>query len=308
MIVYVDLIFLLNVLIDGLILQTTAWSRQIKTHLWRIVIASVIGASYVVMMFVPSMSFAFTLLIKMLVSLLMVYVAYGFGSVHFFVRNLAAFYIINFVAAGCIIATNFFLQSTHDVFNGILFTQSGGLSYELKIGSLLIIIILPISLLLYRHVFTEKQQQALLGDCLTETVISIDEHVLTCVGLIDTGNQLVDPISRHPVIVMDAGLWSKLLTSDWVSLIHQADDDQLFKVAANMPSSWQKRLRIIPFRGINKGAHFILALKPDKVVIKHNEQVYETNDVWIGLSGNKLCMDESYQAIIHPAITNMSRR
>ena len=38
---------------------------------------------------------------------------------------------------------------------------------------------------------------------------------------------------------------------------------------------WQDRLRLVPYRGVNRNTQFMLAIKPDKVVINHNDSRLE---------------------------------
>ncbi len=48
MVVYIDIIFLINVLIDGTLIWMTGWSRKLRLRPWRLVLSAVIGGSYAV--------------------------------------------------------------------------------------------------------------------------------------------------------------------------------------------------------------------------------------------------------------------
>ncbi|WMT42444.1 sigma-E processing peptidase SpoIIGA [Paenibacillus sp. D2_2] len=100
LVVYIDLIFLLNLLIDASLLLVTAWMRKQKFVFWRLLASAAFGAAYVVMMFLPELSFLYTFLVKFLFSVVMLWIAFGFKSLQSYLRNLGAFYVINFVAAG----------------------------------------------------------------------------------------------------------------------------------------------------------------------------------------------------------------
>src|SRR6476646_5380698 len=56
LVVYIDLIFAANLLIDGVLLWLTGWLVKLRVSWWRLVLSAVIGALYVVMMFVPELS------------------------------------------------------------------------------------------------------------------------------------------------------------------------------------------------------------------------------------------------------------
>ena len=109
MIVYVDLIFFMNFVIDGVLLLATGWTRKIKMKGWRIAAGAGIGALYVIMMLFPETSILFTLLFKFIFSVLMILVSFGFGQLQRFLRTLGVFYLVNFVAAGGILGIHYLL-------------------------------------------------------------------------------------------------------------------------------------------------------------------------------------------------------
>jgi stage II sporulation protein GA (sporulation sigma-E factor processing peptidase) len=306
MVVYLDLIFLANLLIDGAILAVTARIRHVRPKLWRLALSAALGASYVVMMVVPSLSFMFTFVVKCLFSLTMILVAFGFGGLQTFLRNLGAFYVVNFVVAGGMFGVHYLLQSPGDVFNGILLTRSGGFAYPVKVGSLLIVLAFFPLVWLLRSVVASARRAERMKQYLAQVRIRIDEHESVCVGLIDTGNQLYDPLTRTPVMVVEATQWQEVLPEAWLSRIRRAEVDQLVAAIGTDESFvWQDRLRLIPYRGVNRGTQFMLALKPDKVVIVLNETEIVSDKVLVGLDGGKLAADGSYQAIIHPTLAQL---
>lgn len=301
MIFYADLIFLFNFIIDAILLLTTAWIRQIHVSKWRIVASSLVGASYVVMMFFPPLSFMFTFLVKCLFSFLMIWIAFGFGGLQNFLRNIGVFYVACFVAAGGIFGFYYFFQSSSDVMNGIYFTQTG-VHYRFQVGFLFISCMVIVLLWLYRIVFVSVKRRVEMTGFIAEVHIYIEDCHKVCTGLIDTGNQLYDPLTRTPVMVVEVSQWSDLLPPEWLAKIKNFEVDQILSAIGTEQFRWQDRLRLVPYRGVNRGTQFMLALKPDKVVIMHNERQLEVSKVLIALDSGKLCSDGSYQAIIHPAL------
>lgn len=308
MIVYIDLIFLLNFLIDGATLQTTAWARKMKASPWKIAIAAAIGATYVLMLFAPPLSFLYTFTMKFLLSVLMVYIAFGFVSLRAFLHNLAMFYMVNFAAAGLIFASSYIIQSSQEVMNGILFSQASGPAFQSHLSGLLLIVLFPLGIIFYRIVMAQQGKKQLATQFFAKAQVYVDDHYSECTGLIDTGNQLYDPFSKTPVMIMEVFHWRNALPEQWIRLIEQNEPDDLLNAIGEQTFKWQHRLRFIPFKGIHDHAQFMLAIKPDKVVISYAEQVVETSNVWIGLSGSKLSADGSYAAIIHPALMNSTGR
>ncbi|MNI27694.1 Sporulation factor SpoIIGA [compost metagenome] len=303
MIVYADLIFLFNFLMDAALLLLTARIRRISFTWWRLAASAAIGAAYVVMIFVPALSIFFTFIVKCCFCVLMMITAFGFGSLQHVIRNLGTFFLINFATAGGIFGLHYLLASSGDIMNGLMFTHSGGLMFQVQVGGLLFILVLSgLMLWWFRAVFVSTKQREELTSFLAQVDVQIDAYTSTCMGLIDTGNQLYDPLTRTPVMVMEASQWGEHLPEAWIQRIRSAEVDQIISGLGTEEFIWQDRLRLVPYRGVNRTTQFMLALKPDKVVITHNDKQVEATKVLIGLDGGKLSSDGSYQAIIHPTL------
>lgn len=308
MVVYIDLIFLMNLLIDGSLLLVTAWMRKQKVVIWRLVVSASLGATYVLMMFLPELSFLFTFLVKFLFSVAMLWIAFGFGSMQTYLRNMGAFYIVNFAAAGGILGIHYLLQNSGEVWSGIWYSASGGLGFSIKIGALFTFVVFFIVLLWFKVVVASRRKQEKMSTFYAEVIVTIQNTEIRCTGLIDTGNQLTDPLSRMPVMVMEASLWRDYLPesvgTNWTTeradnLIMEWTEDESFR--------WRDRLRLVPYRGLNRGTQFMIALKPDEVKVIMDGQEVRTTRVLVGLDGGTLSSDNAYRAIIHPQLTEGSK-
>ncbi|MEC0229721.1 sigma-E processing peptidase SpoIIGA [Paenibacillus alba] len=303
MVVYADLIFLLNFLMDAAILIVTAKTRKISFKWWRIVGSSFLGASYVVIMFLPVPLFLFTFSVKCMFCIGMIMTAFGFGSLQNLLRNLGTFLLVNFAVAGGMFGIHYVLASSSDVMKGIVFTQSGVALFQLNMGGILFVLALLIPMLWwFKTVFQSTKQREVMTTFLAEITIHVGDYTASCKGLIDTGNQLYDPLTRTPVMVMEVSEWGDVFPAQWLERIRSADVDQIISGLGEEEFVWQDRLRLVPYRGVNRNTQFMLAIKPDKVVITHNQTQTEAIKVLVGLDGGKLCSDGSYQAIIHPAL------
>lgn len=302
MYVYIDLIFALNLLLDAALLQTTAWVRKLDYLKWRLWLGALIGAVYVLMMFVPALSLAFIFIVKGGFSILMVYTAFGCKSFSYLLRNLAVFYFVNFSVAGGIFGLNYFLQSRHEVLNGMLFTQSGALTFQFQIAAILIVVSGFALLYFVRIIFSAHQRKVNTSHVLAKVEVQIGEHWHRCDGLIDTGNQLYDPLSRLPVMVMEISQWERILPDKWKRACDSREMDEIFQCLQEEEGPWKERLRIIPYKGIQQGSQWMLAIKPDKVVIQQQDIRKENVRLLIGLKSGRLSSDGAYQAIIHPAL------
>ncbi|MBD2846283.1 sigma-E processing peptidase SpoIIGA [Paenibacillus sp. IB182496] len=302
MVVYADLLFLLNLAIDGAVLLTTAWVRGVRPKAWRLLGAASIGASYVLLLLLPPLSLLSTLAVKIPLSLLMLYTAFGFSSLQYFLANTAAFYGVNFAAAGGVYGMHYMLLSSPELWRGLWFVRTGGSGPLLGIGGISLTLTFAAAIGLYRVTVAGRRRREQLLTHVTDVEVLIEGTRRECRGLIDTGNQLYDPLTRTPVMVMEASLFAEQLPASWQQRIKLSQVDQLVAGIGEDPCIWQDRLRLIPYRGVNRGAQFMLALKPDRVRIEHEGKTYETRKVLIGLDGGTLAADGAYRAIVHPSL------
>ncbi len=258
---------------------------------------------YVVMMFVPELSFLFTFLVKFGLSLVMLWIAFGFVSLQSFIHNLTAFYMVNFAIAGGIIGFHYLKQNSGELFEGIWYTASGGLTFELKVGFWFACIAFLVGIIIVKTVQMKRQQVENRESLLGKVTVSIENKTIECMGLLDTGNQLSDPLTRTPVMVMEASLWEAYLPPTWCEKLAEGEADKLIMELESTDFIWQDRLRLVPYRGVNRGSAFMLALKPDLVRIQLDSKEYVATKVLIGFDGGTLSGEGAYRAIIHPTLT-----
>lgn len=302
MIVYLDLVFLMNWLIDGALLLATGWTRKLRFRWWRVALAAAIGAAYTLLMLLPKLSFLFSFGVKLLLSAAMLLSAFGFGTKPAFLRNLAAFYLINFALAGGIFALHYLLMPAGEVFNGIWVTRSRGLFFQFRVGFSFLIAALALSLVYFLRVFQSSKQREAVARLIADVTIQVEGVRLTCKGLVDTGNQLYDPLTKTPVMIVEAKLWQDALPAEWINKIRTSDAEQIVAAIGSYDFIWQDRLRVVPYRGVNRGTQFMLAIKPDLVSVLYQDKKLESRKVLIGFDGGTLSSDGTYQAIIHPML------
>lgn len=297
-----DLLFFTNLFIDAVTLRTTAWVCRKEVKPWRLLAGAAIGASYVLMMFFPSFSFFFTFVVKCLFSAAMIMTVFGFGSLQNFFRTLAAFYVVNFAAAASIIALHYMLRTPQDIRNGMMFTQSGGAVHGIEVSMWFVVLVFAGGILLFQQVFRSSSRKQRQSAYFAQVTVTIAGETAECKGIIDTGNKLYDPLTRTPVMVMEASIWKERIPEDWLQLIREAHTDRILASPDLGNYPWSDRLRLVPYRGIGSGTRFMLALKPDLVLIEQDGKTFETAKVLIGLDAGKLSSDGDYKAVIHPEL------
>jgi stage II sporulation protein GA (sporulation sigma-E factor processing peptidase) len=218
---------------------------------------------------------------------------------------LGAFYLVNFAVAGGIVGIHYLLLSQSELLNEIWFSRSGGMRVEWTGGLLYVATAIALLLFFYKSVFGSLLTRKKLEGFTAEVTIRIGDTEFRCTGLIDTGNRLYEPLTRTPVMIVEAGLWEDVLPASWMKCIRESEVEKIIvDLDATDGFEWQDRLRLVPYRGVNRNNRFLLAIKPDRVIIHYAEQLVEAKKVLIGMDGGKLCADGTYRAIIHPALVS----
>ncbi|MBD1371328.1 sigma-E processing peptidase SpoIIGA [Hazenella sp. IB182357] len=296
-VVYADVVFLLNSCIDFLLLWLTAGIRKQPLHIWRMGCAAIIGGIYSMLSLWPPFSFLFSLPIKILVSMVMVVVGLGYFSIYAYLRNLATFYLTCFVAGGAMIALHFVLTGNGNVSGGILFTSSSN-GWGSPVSWIFIWIGFPLVWLYTKFSLGSLKERQEMNQFVTAFKMVIMDQIVTCNGLIDTGNQLRDPISRQPVILVELKLIEALLPPVLIEWIRK-DDFQAD--LSRLPLEWMSKVRIIPYRAAGRGHSMMIAFKPDWIEVKKDHHWYKFEKILIGIDVGNLSTDRTYQAIIHPS-------
>lgn len=303
MTVYIDVMFMRELIFDAILLSVTAWLLKMKWIWWKITLASTLGSLYTIALFFPSLSFMFHFTIKIAISLAMIFIAYGIKTVRQMLRIFITFYLISFLAGGVTTGLYYLFLPSANAFWKQVLLMNDSLSSVIQTSFLYLIVgFVVAAILVYKSFLFKRKQQLILENLVTVTIMIANKQV-QCEALIDTGNQLYDPLTRTPVVIVEASLFSEefpeLISSLGANKAGYYDYSQL---SDDLLHIWQTKIKIIPFRSVNKDGQFIVALKPDELSFKYGEQHVVTSKVLLGLDYGQLSSERQYEAILHPAL------
>lgn len=236
--VYADVLFLVNFVINYLLLYMTAMLCKTYAKHIRMGLSAAIGAVYAVVMFVPFASFATTLISKIALSLVMVYVAFGTKK---YIKHMCFFYAVSLVCAGVVTAF---------VYSGSPYVYSNGGVVYINTNTITIVIAAIVSYCIIRIAFGAYKKYSL-RDYL-HIVVCKDGKAANLTVLVDTGNLLRDPIEGSPVIVAEqCALRGIIGKGDVFENIDKMDG-----------------VRLIPFATIDSDNGLLVGFKPDKICCK----------------------------------------
>ncbi len=297
MAIYLDVIWFLNFCIDLLLLLLTGIVLKRTLVKWRILLGSLLASSIIFLLLTPYSALFYHPVFKVVLSVCIVVVTFGFKKFSYFIQNLLTFYFVSFICGGGLIALHYFFNNEMVILNGVVSTKSTGLGTP--ISWLLVIIGFPSLWYLSKKRFEQIEVRKIKYDEIVDVALAINEIELHLKGLIDSGNQLQDPLTKRPVMIIDMNEMQNKFPKD---IVEQAKHPEMIGDSSfSINKGWEEKLCIIPYRGVGQVNQFIIGVKPDRVVItlQKGEQL-QCNNVVLGLNFTNLSSDGDFHCILHP--------
>jgi stage II sporulation protein GA (sporulation sigma-E factor processing peptidase) len=298
MTIYLDVIWFLNFSFDLFLLLLTAIALKRKIVKIRLLLAALLGSSIVLLMFTPLVFIVSHPIGKIIFSMMMVWIAFGFYRFSYYFQSLLTFYFVTFMIGGGMIGVHYLLQVEMSYLDGVLMTNTNGFGHP--ISWLFVLIGFPLLWIFSRNRLEGVVAKKIHFDQLVTVSIRVDTTEFTLTGLVDSGNQLFDPITRSPVMIIDT-----LKVQDYIpdQLVNQAiQDDVMESISerANESHPWEHRVRIIPYRVVGSEHQFLLGFKPDEVWIDTKGEKIKVQKTIVGLNRTNLSSEDEYECIVHP--------
>ncbi len=293
MVIYADILFFENLLANCLILKLTSAISGITLKTIRMIFASSLGALYaVITVVIPSMAFLSALLTRIIVSTLMILVAFKIRTISEFMRRWGMMLLSAFLLAGCTYALSSFMDGGAVSRAGFMYISPRGiLKAFLFSAGLCIVLVRPIGRILSGKAFKEGS--------IIPVYLRVGDKSVRFYALVDTGNSLIDPITGYPVMVVEADSVKAILPAE---VYESVVSNNMRLYADNEESSWFKRIHLIPFKSIGKENGMLTGFRPDNIRIGQEGSLKEINDVIVGICGMKLSGSDKYSALVGPAM------
>lgn len=285
---------------DYLVLWAAGKLASLRLNKLRLALGALFGTIYAIMVFFPQFSLITSLAIKILCSVLMLVIAFVPCSGRAFLRVFLYLYIVSFAMGGSVIALLYFTSSVPgylQIYNGALVIL-GGVHY----GWLTVGITMAILLGYGGVVFLRK---ASLKKTLVYRIrIALNSKSVEVKALLDTGNQLNEPLTKKPVIVIEADALKSLLPQGIIEAVCGKEGTNIFQFTERLSEDWVLRFRWIPYHSVGKSGS-IWGIIPDALEIIDGEKVKRYNHVVLGLLPKKINREGEYQALLHPALLGL---
>lgn len=179
MTVYIDLVCIINFIYDFLILLTVSFTLKRNRKIYYYILSSLIGVLSIFLLFLKINNIVLFLL-KILISVIMVIVAFGYKSIKYTISNIIYFYM------------------TSIILSGFLYLIKGN-SSNFNLNYIVLLIIGPIILFIYYK--SNKKLKNTYSDYYKIKIV-FDNIEYNLVSFYDNGNNLKDPISRKSIIIV----------------------------------------------------------------------------------------------------------
>ena len=258
-VIYVDTLFLLNALVDYLLLLASARLAGEPLARLRFAAGAVLGGGYAAAIFLPGLAFLAHPLCRLAWAVLMVLTA--FWRSRRLLRQLLIFLALSCAFGGGVLAVGLLGGRGLSLPGGVLYT-----GMDLK----MVLLSAAGCYGLLTLVFQRAGRHAGPGGELRPVRLTLGERRVELTALVDTGNTLTDPATGRPVLVAEADSVEELLPPGIRPEAAELRDPA--GVLERMEEPWRRRFRLLPYRAVGVERGLLLALRLDKVQVGEEDR------------------------------------
>lgn len=298
MYIVAEYLFLENFIINYLILETTKRITRTKVSRRRIFFTGLLAALYPFVFFFDSTIFLTGFYMKIIISIIIVKLAYNAKNLRLYVKQLSSFYLISFIFGGATLGVYYFSNNYFDtIFKHNNFKNGFPVKYlVLGIASGVIMII---------NILNYYYEKVLREDFILDIIISLNNRNIKLKALIDTGNSLIEPLSELPVFVVEHSEIKGLLPGDINKVFEEGKEDD-FIILENVIRKIEKEIiiRLIPFKSVGVSNGILIGFMPDFIIVDNEDGEKICSDLIIGIFNGKLSVDGQYNGLLNGEILN----
>lgn len=287
--VYADVLFAVNWVVNYLLLLATGKLTGRDTKALRLLGASLAGSIYAVAALYAPLSVAFSLPARLLVGLLMVAFSYPSQKGLAYVAVAAGFFLCSGLTAGTAYGL-LHSRAAMALRSSLLDQRDPVVHWWIVAASLALLSCFP----LVARMGGYRPGGAL---PLLTIELMIQGRSVGLTALVDTGNNLRDPVSGLPVVVVDWDSLRKVMPTETAPFFQSTWDSVPAGLAETAVG---RRLRLIPFESLSGKRGVLPGFRPDQIVLLQKNGIRVRRNAIVGVSGDRLSPNGLYQALVHP--------
>jgi stage II sporulation protein GA (sporulation sigma-E factor processing peptidase) len=277
--VYIDSYFLVNLIVNYIMLIVTAKICAVPARRLRLAGAAAAGAAYAVASLIPAAAFLTNPFVKVAFGILMALAA--FGGCARLLRTMLVFFAVSAAFGGVVMAAS--LLGGGSLYGG-LFTSA-----SLRVLIVSFAVGYVILTLVFRRAARHK------GGVIVSVTVRHGGREVAVRALLGTGNALSDPLSGRPVMGAGVGDLRPLFTPDVAAALAGLDRKGAVRVLEELSEGkCPIRFQLIPYSAVGVSGGMLLAFRPDEIVVDGKAK----SGMLLALSPNSVSEGGTYSALI----------
>ena len=264
MVIYLDVLLLVNFVMNFFILVVTAQTIKIKINFKYGILAATLGSLYVITLLIPKLYILTSIPFIIIIALLMILITFRKRNFLFNIKTTLIYMLYAMLIGGMC----FFLGTRTLPKNSQ--TTSPYFPYEKLILSLMIIYTI-----IYRLIIYVKDRKEL-TQLIFSVEIFVNKDTKIVKAFLDTGNELREPATNLPVLIVEKNIFSNINLTQY---------DKFY----------------IPYKVVNGAKGQLLGFMPSYITININGEIQKRN-VIVAFSDTKLSNLSDYDALLSRGI------
>lgn len=290
MTIYIDVVLIENLLMNYIILYATGIVMKIKMKVVRLFLASLIGAVYSIVAYISTFEIYSNIILKFILSIIIVYVAYNPQTAKKMWKELMAFYLVSFVFGGAAFALIYIVKPQEILMKNGLFLGT----YPLKT----VLLGAVVAFILIITVFAIAKNKIAKKDMFCDIKFKLNGKEIKTKAMIDTGNLLKEPITNTPVVVVEHTLLYDCMPKEILNHLEDILGGDFEKVPEEIRLKYISKLKLIPYSSLGKQNGMLLGIKPDFLVIQEEENEEIKDNIILGIYNKSLTKRGEYRALL----------
>ena len=293
MTVYLDIVLLENILLNYIIILSTAILSKEKINFLKIILSSIVGGIFAIVSYITDVSVVSGIIIKIMISIIMMKIAFKGCKLNKFIKTLIFFYLVSFTFGGIAFMLLFFINPQNIIINENRFVGTYPLKVAVLAGGLGFIIITIVAQII--------KNKLIKNNMICELEIFYKGKNKKIKTMLDTGNLLKEPITKEDVIIVEKESLKDIVSNDILENINTILKGNLL----DSKNVYSYKIKIIPFSSLGNDNGLLIGFKPDYIKIYGEEEIIR-NDVIIGIYNGRLSKNNMYTSLIGLDILKMN--
>ena len=296
--VYIDVIFLINTVMNFLLLLIVKKILKGSSSNLRLIAGSCVGSLGVcILVLLPAMHPLISFIIKYgAISFIMIRISFRLREIRELLKSMLILYLVTFIFGGVL---EFLYNQTAVAWfyhTYIIGNTKSGVGFR----TFLIIVFLGF-IVMNLGIKAYEYYKVVLRHVYPVTIIYKGKPMKIS-GFLDTGNSLTDPITKKPVSIINIQNMGELLEDEMKEYLMNFYSG--FRNNSNKDYEYAELIKLIPYHSIGKKHGILPAVTLDKICVVVDDRLIVVERPVLGICEDSIGVNGLYQMILNPELVN----